>query len=55
MWGGSGNGETCDVCEQVITRAHLGFEALLPTRDLLQFHLRCFHLWQAALGAPEGK
>jgi hypothetical protein len=48
MWGGSGNGETCDVCEQVITRAQLGFEALLSTRDLLQFHLRCFHLWDAA-------
>jgi len=28
LWGGAGNGETCDACEESITATHLGRAAL---------------------------
>ena len=44
VWGGPGNGETCDGCEEIITRDHLVMEAV-GTKGEVQFHVKCFYVW----------
>ena len=45
--GGPGNGESCDACEQIITKDELLMEgiAVTPTQMPVQFHVQCFYLW----------
>jgi len=48
MWGGPGNGKTCDVCEQTVTNDELlmegpGGEDSRPVR----FHVACLRFWDA--------
>jgi len=48
MWGGPGNGETCDACDSIITHDEWVMEGigLPPDRPPLQLHVECFHLWE---------
>ena len=48
VWGGPGNGETCDACESVITKDEWVIEgiSLAEGRKPLQLHSECFHLWE---------
>lgn len=52
MWGGPGNGATCAVCGQAVSREEMGFDlefAHGPTPSPavnLQFHVRCFAAWE---------
>ena len=48
VWGGPGNGETCDACESVITKDEWVIEgiSLAEGRKPLQLHVECFHLWE---------
>ena len=50
VWGGEGNGETCDACEEIITKDQMGIEGGGVT-----FHVWCFHLWDAERRAAEDK
>ena len=49
MWGGPGNGETCDGCGETVTKTQMLMEGL--TKDSgaqssgVQFHITCFHVW----------
>jgi hypothetical protein len=48
VWGGPGNGESCDACELVITKDELLIEgiSLANGRKPLQLHVECFHFWE---------
>jgi len=47
VWGGPGNGETCDACEETITKAQFVIEGLDAAGGGVQFHVRCFYVWDA--------
>jgi hypothetical protein len=54
LWGGAGNGETCDACEEIITKAQFVMEGVSTTGGKgIQFHVACLHLWDAERGAPD--
>jgi hypothetical protein len=48
IWGGPGNGETCDACESVVTKDEWVIEgiSLAEGRKPLHLHVECFHLWE---------
>ena len=60
FWGGPGDGEVCDACEEPITKEQLVMEGIASTlsdrRDKkpVQFHVVCFHVWDAERRAPNG-
>jgi hypothetical protein len=45
IWGGPGNGETCDGCGETVTRAQTLMENLDAARCGVQFHVACFYVW----------
>jgi len=51
MWGGPGNGETCDGCGETVTKSQMVMEGLSVTDATgisgvgVQFHVECFHVW----------
>ena len=49
VWGGPGNGETCDACDDIITKDELVMEgiALAGRRRPLQLHVGCFSVWDS--------
>ena len=54
FWGGGAAGEMCDGCDLRIDETQLVMEGVsiaLPKRAL-QFHVECFHLWDAARDVP---
>jgi len=53
VWGGAGNGETCDACDEVITKVQLVMEGVSMTGGAgIQFHVMCFQIWDAERLAP---
>ena len=47
VWGGPGNGGTCNGCEEIVTKPQLGMEGVTIKGDTLQFHVKCFYVWVA--------
>ena len=53
MWGGPGNGETCDGCGETVTTSQMVMEGLSVTDEAsadgvgVQFHVECFQVWDA--------
>jgi hypothetical protein len=49
VWGGPGNGETCEACGEIITKAQFVMEgiSLANGKKPLQLHVRCFYYWDA--------
>ena len=47
VWGGPGNGETCDACEAIVTKDEFVMEGIgvEGSRTPIQLHVRCFQLW----------
>ena len=60
MWGGPGNGETCDACDLLISKGEFVIEGIAVPGDVqnalnalnavdrrkpLQLHVPCFSLW----------
>ena len=45
VWGGPGNGETCDGCEETITKDQLVMEGVSINGDEVQIHVKCFFFW----------
>ena len=46
VWGGVGAGETCDACEELISKMQFVMEGISTTGGKgIQFHVGCFHLW----------
>jgi hypothetical protein len=51
--GSASNGETCDGCGEIVAKAPLVMECIgehYP--QALQFHVRCFSIWDSERGAP---
>jgi len=56
FWGGAGNGERCDACDEAIPKEELVMEGIASTpsdKKPIQFHVVCFQLWDAARRAPK--
>jgi hypothetical protein len=47
VWGGPGNGGTCNGCEEIVTKPQLGMEGVTIKGDTVQFHVKCFYVWVA--------
>ena len=45
VWGGAGNGEACDGCDETITRKQLLMGAIGAAKKGFQLHVRCFSVW----------
>ena len=52
VWGGPGNGETCDGCEEIVVKAQMIIEGVGESGFGVQFHVRCFHLWDSERNVP---
>ena len=52
VWGGAGNGETCDACEEAVSKQQLLMEGLSAGKMAVQFHVRCFSLWDELRRTP---
>jgi len=52
VWGGSGAGETCDACNEVITKAQFVMEGVGAEHKAVQFHVLCFQLWDSVRTVP---
>ena len=54
IWGGPGDGEACDACEEPIPKNQLLMEGISLDGDRrpVQFHVRCFYLWDEIRKAP---
>ena len=55
VWGGPSNSETCDACGEVVAKHQFVMEAVSTdlSKRALQFHVGCFHLWDAERTPPE--
>ena len=54
IWGGYGNGETCDACDEIVSGNQYILEGsyLGGERGSVQFHAECFYLWDSMRAAP---
>jgi hypothetical protein len=51
--GGVSNGETCDACGELIAKNQLVMDCIGEHYPkALQFHVRCFYIWDSERGAP---
>jgi hypothetical protein len=56
FWGGAGNGEQCDACDEAISKDELVMEGIASTpsnKKPIQFHVVCFQLWDTARRAAK--
>jgi hypothetical protein len=47
IWSGPGNNESCDACEETISKAQMIMEGIGLDGRGVQFHVVCFPLWDA--------
>jgi hypothetical protein len=54
VWGGVGNGETCDVCGDLVAKGQFVMEGITYTngKQALQFHVGCFYAWDDEREVP---
>lgn len=52
MWGGPGNGETCDGCGEIVTKTQMVLEGLSAKECGVQFHVACFQVWDMERRVP---
>jgi hypothetical protein len=43
---GSGNGETCDGCGEIVTQTQMIMEATGSGGTAVQFHVACLYVWE---------
>jgi len=56
IWGGPGNGERCDACEEVVRTGQLLMEGISAvTNQGIQLHVECFSVWDTERAAPGGQ
>jgi hypothetical protein len=48
IWGGPGNGETCDGCGETVSKAQTLMENLDTAGRGVRFHVACFYVWDVA-------
>ena len=55
LWGGPGQGETCDACNLPISIPALIMEGIaVDARKALQLHVECFYLWDFERRSADG-
>lgn len=47
VWGGPGNGETCQACEEVIPQNAFIMEGISQSGWGIQLHVECFYIWDS--------
>ena len=47
IWGGPGAGETCNACDEVVTKPQMLMEGISETGHGIQMHVQCFWLWDS--------
>lgn len=47
LWGGPASGETCDGCDETVTKGQMIMEGLSAKSRGVQLHVTCFHVWDA--------
>ena len=47
VWGGPGNGETCAVCEEPISKEELEIVGQSGEDQTVYFHVHCFSAWSS--------
>jgi hypothetical protein len=54
VWGGAGAGETCQACEEIITKDQFVMEGVSTADDKrgIQFHVQCFMFWDQVRVVP---
>ena len=52
LWGGAGNGETCDACGETITKKQIVMEGVGVGKKAIQFHVCCFSMWDELRRPP---
>ena len=52
IWGGSGAGEICDACDEVITKTQFVMEGVGAEHKAIQLHVLCFQLWDSVRVPP---
>lgn len=52
IWGGSGNGETCDACEETISKNQFVMEGVGTEGGGVQLHVKCFYMWETERVPP---
>jgi len=45
IWGGPGNGEICDGCDELVTKGQMIMEGLSGKDSGVQLHVACFYVW----------
>lgn len=50
--GGTGNGETCDACEETVTKDQRAIENRDAAARGVHFHVVCFFLWNVERQLP---
>ncbi len=45
VWGGPSDGDTCNACDETITKAHLVMEGISTEGGGVRLHVQCFYLW----------
>jgi hypothetical protein len=55
VWGGPGNGEACDACEEPVPKDHLLMKGISGdgAGHGIQLHVKCFYFWDEMRKAPE--
>ena len=46
VWGGPGNGETCDGCGETVTKTQMVMDGLDARGCPVHFHVSCLHVWE---------
>jgi hypothetical protein len=52
IWGGPGNNESCDACEETISKQDFVMEGISLCGVGVQFHVQCFYLWDSLRTVP---
>jgi len=56
FWGGAGDGEQCDACDERITKEQLvmeGIASVFTNKKPVQFHVKRFYIWDAERRVPQ--
>ena len=47
-WGGPGNGERCDACDEIVRKDQYIIQGVTETGHGIQTHADCFNFWNSA-------
>jgi len=47
IWGGPGQEERCDACEDIVTKPQMLMEGLSEDGQGIQMHVKCFYMWDS--------